>query len=231
MAATTLLDIPFEVLPIQTVAQLANLCKASEERAHKEFLTRNVGLEVYLYLCTLSPAVRAFKIAHDFSTKMMWTIVRAIHPRNSICPLIIPFNYPVRADICIMRYHENLTWMIHIHSTMHINCIVPTILQNYEVLSYNMPQAIHILSTKINELVTAEIVRNYMHEYVDVEWHTNPIPFYCIQPNDDAIYIIPSFPFSWHNGYDTQPASLVSQITYDECHLRCVVNTLVDANL
>lgn len=226
--STNLLDIPFELLPIQCVAQLSTLNKACEERAWKEFLTRDVGREVYGFLKSLAPATRAIKIEQEICLNLCWAIIRAVCPYTNT---YIPCNDLMRIETCVMRYPENMEWMIHSHSTMSIIHMIPEIVRGNDTFACTLDQAIYTLSEKINDVVWKEIALYFMNEYVDVEWRTNPVSYYLVHPMQNTVYMIPSFPFYWHNTMNTRPSSLVSQITYDLSHVHAVVATLVDADV
>jgi len=226
-----LLDIPFECLPIQTVAQLATMNHASEERAFKEFLTRDVGWEVYQYLKTLSPEMRNYKIMYEMESKMSWSIIHAVQNRThpySHC-MILPFNTStVRIDICAIRYHEHMTYMIHHHSAMHITKIIPSILSGSMVTSYTMEQAIERMAEKIQDCVYNMVIPYSYNDYMNVEWHTNPITFYVIMTDTHSVYISPSFPLRHTHTIRT---SELAQLNRDPQHVRKIVTTLVDANI
>ncbi len=224
---TTLLDIPFEVLPIQTVAQLGTLNKACEERAYKEFLTRDVGLEVYKYLKTLQHFQRAYKISLELTHHMSWAIIRSICQYHST---LVPCNHPMRIETCAVRYDINMTWMMHNHSSMSIGHMVPTIVSGRDALMFTMPQLIQTFSEKINNFVWKEIVLYHVNEFVEVEWNTDPIQFYLVHHEINAIYILSPITFRWNNGNQTQPSSMVSRLAEDD-HVKQVVATLVDADI
>jgi hypothetical protein len=231
MEHTSLLDIPFECLPINTISQLSTLNRATEERALKEFLTRDVGWEVYQYLKILPQEMRSYKIMHEMDTKILWDIIHAIQIRTYPYSdfLFLPFNNStIRVDICAIRYHEHMAYMIHHHSAMHVAKIVPSIVSGTDAISHTMEQAIEKITGRIHECVYNMVIPYSANDFMNMEWHTNPMTFYIIMSSTQSVYISPSFPLSY---IDTIRTTELAHLNHDPIHIRKIVNILVDAGL
>lgn len=224
-----ILDIPFECLPIQLLAQLSTLNKLAAERKQREFLTRNVGKELYNYLCSTPKYQRIHKIEQEMNTRSLWRILHSLHGHLEFS--FIPINTPLRVEMNSTRYHENMKYVFYTNATLHFDSLVPTILCNHDVPSSSQENMIKTISHKLHNIIYHMVLPYVGDDHVEISWSTSPISLYMIDFQHECCYRVPYFSVYWNDGgIDYRPSHNEIEIVHGDEHIHNIVNTIVEAS-
>lgn len=192
---TTLLDIPFECLPISVCAKLSTLNTQLLEKSRREYAVRNVGWEVYRHLCGVDDDEKDRSI-HGMSYMMQWQIINSVFKKlPPSIPywnvLVVPTFNPLR--VYSTSVHVDLVNQTTLYSATTLDIIkpVPYILNGAEVLAFTPEEARQRIQNALSQIVWSNLPQS-----ATCTWVTDEFPMYMINVHASQIYSLPPYAFS-----------------------------------
>lgn len=222
---TTILDLPFECLSLDTVAKLGTLNKLVAEIAKKEYLLRNTGEELYKYLICNPEQV------HKMSDSQLWSIIEYVLSMNKLpcygMVFLLPMG-PVRLSIQTLMYDQMLEYVNSAFITNDFQRIVPSLFSKRYGIFSTIQDAMRALHTRMTEISMCGLTN--LPEWIDsaVDWAIDPVKFILVNLVCKRIYRSPNIQLSMHS-IPTEPMNGMYN-PYDEGLLH-VVEYLVALNV
>lgn len=197
---TTVLDLPLECIPYPLVAQFATLNKELHEKARKEYLTRNIGKEMFLYFNDLTgnKLNRVMTLTNADAWGMMKYAMKLVHrPTPFWNVFIVPTFSPIRLHTQSVFLDAERDIMMQTESTLDILKLVPWITQGLNTLCLTIEEAIYKFHTLIHDRVMNIIpFASDEPDKIAVDWTTSYMPFYMINTREEHIYTLPATMFT-----------------------------------
>lgn len=96
--ATTVLDLPYDFMPLHLVARLATLNRGAHAAAAKDIATRDYAWELYEYLKTLDTEEVHPKVYQELPDGLVWDVLEAVYRRvgeKGAHVLVMPPDGPI----------------------------------------------------------------------------------------------------------------------------------------
>lgn len=219
-------DIPFECFDIATLAKLSTLCKNFEGRAKREFITRDIGKELYHHL--RASDVFRLSIITQLDHAKKWDIIKCVFKTQNLPSywnvMCIPSYTSIRLNMQYSYVHPDILMSNTI--TLDFLKTVPNVFGSSNLISPTLDECVYNIYHTIENIAiaTSGVLPEYTNARMD--WCTSPVAIYIINLLAQDIYVLEHRIFQRYNAISTvNPYSAIIANT----SLSLIVHMLVDA--
>lgn len=212
---TTIADIPFALLPIQTIAQLACMNNDFSKRGAQEIALRDIGSELYQYLLGMEDmqvlAILYQRLPECFMWAVITTVWHRVRQSSNHMTMFVPKSGPIMINQKCFGYNPSIECVTSSSNQIDFLSMFPHVLSGAEGITSSFHTLYTTLHDRIQTICKATLpILLAASGNVQNIWSTNALSFYGVNFRTKQVYTSNMF-------------FLRSSHTFDDDRLPCQV--------
>jgi hypothetical protein len=187
--ATTIQEIPLDVFSTPLLAKLACTNKAFRLQADRELAIRNVGLDMYDHIRTLSDQKAIALIFQTLTEAQLWCILQAIHEHLNMPSnvMFVPSAWPLTVNVTAKSEYDFDTSCASTTCVRHdFSSIIPSMLSGKESITGSIAALYDRMQTVLHRFCMHHLPPGV---HVEVEWRTQSFRIFAVNMLTNDVFM------------------------------------------